>query len=567
MKKIWMTYFLTLLPFVNQAQLTDVYTNTVYRSIVSRVIESESFLEYSPKTLTIYQDYIEHEDFTDELFQKIQQIAKQSVTNRLTFETIFNKMLTRIEQYNTINSEYGEKGEYRNPFFDRLEVTLVSVLNKQAIFCFEYLFEVNHSFRNKRIFSVKNYYQVDLKSKKIQPFETRLASFTNEIPFVISEKLKRIYAIVTQKIDWNHFEKVPEKLPFSSFLASFDLKELQLIPYFSGAMLVIDEFSKSSLWVKGEEVQLFFNRNELEQIKDFLPYFNTFYNSKNILPFNQEVEVKQLKINDFNKPQNALNFVLKHFQSGKLQLELEHYSAGNDKFYKKEKFQFDNMGKVTEHLEFVADDRYQGATIYTYNKDESLKIKRHKDQNKFMDEVETFYYENGLLSAHETIGLDDKEAIWMSKIKSAIYDVLIRTTYYFYNGNYKHSMECVFLGKNKREYQRVVYLSGSELCSQYNCHIFDKNERVVGIRTFKHSSFAPQILTNEQGQLIEQFSDNDRQVFYYHYDEDGRLIDIKRYYDEELKVEEYFNYKGSSFVPFEIKRINQQDENVVKIKY
>ncbi len=541
---IWMSMDL-------KAQVSDVFTNTIYNSISTRVIKKENKMDYIPGELEFYQDYIHHENFSDVLFEKIQQKALKNINDRLYFQVIFNELLEKIKRSNQIFSDNGEEIEYQNPKFKNLEISLVSILNNQAIFSFSYDFDVyTYSNSNRpETFSIQRFYQVDLKTEKMERFNPHLSNYTKVIPKVVVEKLNRLYAISTKKIEFSKLEDTIPRNHFDGFLSRLKIEEAKLIPYFAGALIVFDAYSESSKNFRGKAFQLYLDYDELKTFANLLPYYKSFYGNFNTNfagnPLLTEIEEKVKK---FRQDPSALDFVDSKIKIKAL--EIEQYQ-NDDKLYRTERYQFDASGKLISSEVGNVGNKVQSQKVYNYFENGNLKRIAKLNSKKEVEELQIYDYKNGKVHSYQNIQqeiVDYDNYYKQNSNRKSIEGELVQE-FYCYNKDYKYTFRMDAFRESNRENVYVNYLSGNEYCNGARCLVLDEKRNVIGVKSSKYPMNTAQVLTNKEGQVTEYLYDNDRQINYYTYDDFHRITGIKKYSDYKLVNQISYEYENDGKIP------------------
>jgi len=549
-KSILFVIFLIGNSFSTKAQLYDVFTNTLYDDKSTYVFEEESDLDYLPRKLKISQDHIRNDDFSEEIFVEIREMAKQTLENQLVFQSIYQEVLQQVKRYNTLVSETRRNQELSHPEFHDLSIEIVSVLNQQAIFQLKYGFTTSEGYYGGSYeFKVAHYYHLDLTTNKIKRFTPYIHAYTQTIPAIIKEKIKRIYGISTEKIDLNQLDTSIVSPSFESFINSLSLRELKVIPYFSGALVEFDAYSTSSFWLQGGEFQLFLDYYEVQELKSILPYFSQFYPpSKDIQPLHSQFEKYKNKTADFTKEPFAIDFILNQENNTLASASIQFTNISNENSTQLEEYSFTSTGKIQTYKKWVNDSVLNKNVVYNYNEHDQLQSKFTFNREENIEEIELYSYRNGVLTSVEKIYQDDVPK-WLTSLKSKVFEINVETQYYFANGEYQYILDFSFLKNNGNARMSAEYLSGNKFCSDFSCFLFDDKKRVIGREGKKYSSYGAQLLTNEEGQLLEYFYDNDRNKWYYSYDAENRLTSLKKYGDGKLNTDYSYQYENNSKVP------------------
>jgi hypothetical protein len=553
-----------------KAQLTDVFTNTIYNSVSTRVIKKENKMDYISGDLEFYQDHLNHENFSDALFEKIQNEALKNINDKLYFQIIFNELLEKINRCNQIFSDNGEEIEYLNPKFQNLEISLVTILNNQAIFSFNYDFDVyNYSNRNRpETFSIQRYYHVDLKTEKVEKFNPYLSNYSKVFPTIVLDKLNRLYAISTKKIELDKLEDTIPRNHFDGFLSCIKIEEAKLIPYFAGALIVFDQYSESSKNFQGQTFQIYLNYDELKTFSNLLPYYKSFYgNLKNDSKVNPLLAEIQEKTKKFGQDPSILDFIDSTSKIKKLEIEL--YQQ-DDKLYRTERYEFDESGKLILNTILNVGDKVQSQKIYTYFENGNLKSIASVNTKKELDELQFYYYKNGKAQNQENIQQQvvtyDNYYNQNSNDKS-IEGELVQE-FYFYNKDYQYTFRMEAFKEASKEQIRINFISGNEYCNGSSCMVLDDKLNVIGIKSSKYPMHTAQVLTNKQGQVTEYYYDNDRQIRYYTYDDLHRITSIKKFSDSKLVNQISYKYENNGKIPSVVtyKTDNGSRKNVYKVE-
>lgn len=552
------------------AQLTDVFTNTIYNSVSTRVIKKDTKLDYIPGELEFYQDHLNHENFSEALFEKIQNIALQNITDKLYFQIVFNELLEKINRSNQIFSDNGEEIEYENPKFQNLEIKLVSILNNQAIFSFNYDFEVfNYSNRNRpETFSIQRYYHVDLKTEKIEKFNPYLSNYTTVFPKIVLDKLNRLYAISTKKIELDKLEDTIPRNHFDGFLSRLKIEEAKLIPYFAGAIIVFDAYSESSKNFRGQAFQVYLNYDELKTFSNLLPYYKSFYgNLKNDSKVNPLLAEIEEKVKKFGQDPSTLDFIDSTSKINNLEIEL--YQQ-DDKLYRTERYEFDESGKLILNTILNVGDKNHSQKIYRYFENGNLKSIASVNTKKELDELQFYYYKNGKTQNQENIQqqIVDYDNYNNQNSNSKSLEAEFNQEFYFYNKDYQYTFRMDAFKEVSREHITISFIRGNEYCNGWRCLVLDDKLNVIGIKSSKHPMHAAQALTNNQGQVTEYFYDNDRRIRYYTYDDLYRITSIKKFSDSKLETQISYEYENDGKIPSVViyKTDNGSRKNVYKVE-
>ncbi|MDD2983797.1 MAG: hypothetical protein PHQ74_10455 [Crocinitomicaceae bacterium] len=552
------------------AQLTDVFTNTVYSSVSTRVIKKENKMDYISGELEFYQDHLNHENFSDALFEKIQNVAVQNITDKLYFQIVFNELLEKINRNNQIFSDNGEEIEYENPKFQNLEIKLVSILNNQAIFSFNYDFEVfNYSNRNRpETFSIQRYYHVDLKTEKVERFNPYLSNYATVFPKIVLDKLNRLYAISTKKIELNKLEDSIPRNHFDGFLSRLKIEEAKLIPYFAGAIIVFDAYSESSKNFRGQAFQVYLNYDELKTFSNLLPYYKSFYgNFKNDSKVNPLLAEIEEKVKKFGQDPSTLDFIDSTSKINNLEIEL--YQQ-DDKLYRTERYEFDESGKLILNTILNVGDKNHSQKIYSYFENGNLKSIASVNTKKELDELQFYYYKNGKAQNQENIQqqIVDYDNYNNQNSNSKSLEAEFNQEFYFYNKDYQYTFRMDAFKEVSREHITISFISGNEYCNGWRCLVLDDKLHVIGIKSSKHPMHAAQALTNNQGQVTEYFYDNDRRIRYYTYDDLYRITSIKKFSDSKLETQISYEYENDGKIPSVViyKTDNGSRKNVYKVE-
>lgn len=543
------------------AQIPDVFTNTIY-PISTRVIEKESNQDYIKSKIEIHQDYLKHKNFSEHIYERIQEVAVQSIEDKMSFQSVFNEVTQKINVCNEINSENGDHRELGNPHFERLEIELVSVVNNQAVFAFTYCFDVlsGRYSRTEQILTIKRYYRVDLIAGTIHKMDMNVLSNQNPIPEIICKKLNKLYLVSTQKIGLDEIDRITGKVPSGSFLFRIDLKEAKLIPYMSGAVLEFEEYTNSSRIYGGNSFRVFLNYAELSDLSNLIPDYKLYFrNIPNVLHSeNSLFDDFNYKIRQLKAGPEKLDFFRTPLNPAVFQLEIENYQIGNGQKQTTELFQFNEQGKLV-----------------------LVEVKNHK--NMIVSEEKYIYFPNGNLKSHMKTGGDKTLVLYhyinekLASAEEIIQDensdewggMTLSERHYFTNNNYNYDFTIDYFGESNKNRMTFKYISGNEICNGNFCLVLDAGQNVTGVKTMRNSSSSGEVLLNKYGKVLESYFDSDRYQYYFTYDELNRITTLKQYESQNLKNESYYEYEGNGEIPSVIRKIGSysKTEHHYKVVY
>jgi len=596
MKKIFTILLLFFHFSSGWTQIVDIYHNKKY-SISTDFLEIESDKDYTPAKIEINQD---KNNDKNELWSKIEEqlndIAIENIENEIAFFQILKQagFEEEIDEY-----EQHHSSQYR---LKNIEIQLLSVINNFGVYAIQYNFETG-SYNSTDKYPAIKYYLADYKNNKVQELGTASdLRQQKELEKSIIPKLERIYTLQTQKWDLDNVEKMKtienEGKKEIDFANKIHFSEAIVYPYFSGLVVEFPAYSSSSQIFNNEPFRFFFKGDELAKLISVFPLFQPLFQQRLNLPSHTQMETlnnddnfdysrfyfapKELKVLPLLNSDNELRTMkiehyqiiqdtVKYFSGSKIfyfnenqQIVLEEWWEPKDILRGEEKYSYNNKNQLTGMKSL---GRYEELALYHYENDilSYIENMRRDIKNEEDDVEEVVVMEEEVVEEIEEdddVAEDDYyEAYedWYDESDKKSIDLEISQQHIVYNKNYKYTFKFYLTGTNRTGDFQIRYINENQYCTNDFCFILNENKQVIGI---KQKRDAPvDILTNSKGQPVESYFDNDRQNYFFEYDNKDRVIAINFYRDGKLNNSTKYYYQQDSSTPLII------TESAGKLRY
>lgn len=523
------------------AQLIDVFHNKAYE-YATYVIEAKSDKEYAPSKFEIYQDKNKEENKNwQNIENQLQKIALQQIENEVSFFQLHTKAVNYLKQFDELKrliEPYYESSK-TNPDFKGIEIKLVSVANNRGVYFIQYNFDDVH---------VKNYYLADFSNNKVIEI--------NKIPNLKQQeslekltlsRLTALYLLQTKKLEVSNVERIratqsgEENLP--DFSKRIDYSEALVYPYFSGIMIELPAYSKSSGIFENKAFRILITGEELIELLDVFPDFKSIFRQPLKQPSTTIIEVLN----------NDSNFDLSRFSRAPKELQLLESLPFSPTYRKPFSLTISNYQKSDTLKTFI------GAKKYFFDKNANiLRIEERNDRNEvsreekysynennqptdirflgFGNKLQLLNYDNDLLSYVETIEIKDYKTAYGTELR----DLNIYEQHFAFNNNYRYVLDFNVVGDFDRN--RTIqsrYVANNEYCTYYSCVLTNDDGQFIAVK--KNTGSPIDILMNQNNQPIESYVDNDRHHHKFTYDDENRITSFSSISDR----------KNTSFVEYQ----------------
>lgn len=514
-----------LLSFSLKAQFYDIYQNQSYE-ISNRVLKHLSDKEHHPGEIEILQHKNQDENpqwtkIEDDLYRK----AIQKIDSEFEYFKILNRLKNRSENAGELlrlrNRE--EPGKAK---LDRITIELISLSNGFGVYSINYRYELPTQRNDFLALPISDYFLADYKSGKLTEIGGNPDSKQQiELKKLSSAELKKLYLLQTKKLFPNEVERI-QNLTFdpkddSDFLTKIDFSEAIVFPYFNGLRIEFPKYSNSSKMFDGKSFRIVLNEMETKELLKVYPEFKKVFAKELKIPTQENIE----KLNNDN------NFDLSKFSSAPKELELLGILNPNSGL---------KMMKIETYRNQPSSNELMNTKYFYFNdfkKLDSIIIKNEREETLFSEAY--FYDKNNELTAiynpkDETKlrlfsnkgSNGNKEKIKMFEYRDALSNQYLELSVIreitVFNDLYRYSQEIELVGEPKYENKTYVrFLDNYSYCTEYLCVLYDEKGRLIGIKTNKYQTM--DVLVNENNQPLEAYFDNDRDKYFFIYDEKGRI--------------------------------------------
>lgn len=574
MNKLTIVFSLCLLTNWVHSQILDVFQNKQYE-VSTRVLSAEINKNYSPKKLEIYQDKnkVENEAWTkieDQLFR----ISIEALENEVSFFKLYNEALKYQNQY--IKAERLQGNEPRNainPKFNKIEISLESMLNNIGIYTIQYNFDINSGgYHGDEKVEIKQYYLVDFDKNKITKFgDTPTLSQQELLKQITLSKFKTLYLLQTQKIDLNNLERIEEvreNKAYNSLIASkLYFSEAVVFPYLSGIIVEFPRLSNSSQIFRYESFRIFLKGEDVKELLHGFPELRPAFQQP--LAKTSSSQVEQLNNDDLfnisryrNSPKELE--ILEIIDFGEkvyaMKINMHQISDTVRRYMGSTKYFFDKKGKVLLVERADDHDRIRNEEKYFYNEKQQLTSIKSSSREEYL---ELFHYKNNILDYTENYELEVEKSY-----NESIVDLNVDQKHYIYSGNHRYLTNISLVGDfTSNGYTQYRYLENNQYCANSYCILTNDDGNFIGV---KQKRGAPiDILTNSDNQPVESYFDNDRYLHFFTYDEQGRIIQLKNTSDasnSSFLDYEYSTDKSKALVITE-QKLSYSNKTVIEYAY
>lgn len=508
-----------------KAQIYDIYQNQSYE-ISNRVLKYLSDKEYLPGEIEILQHKNQDENpqwtkIEDELYR----IAIQKIDNEFEYFKIQNRLKSRSENAAELlrlrNRE--EPGKEK---LDRIAIELISLSNGFGVYSINFQYELPTQRNDYLSLPISDYFLADYKSGKLTEIGGNPDSKQQiELKKLSLAELKKLYLLQTKKLFPNEVERI-QNLTFDSkddseFLNKIDFSEAIVFPYFNGLRIEFPKYSNSSKMFDGKSYRIVLNEIETKELLKVYPEFKKVFAKELKIPSRENIE----KLNNDN------NFDLRRFSSAPKELELLGILNPNPGL---------KIMKIETYRNQSSSNELMNTKYFYFNdfkKLDSIIVKNEREKTIFS---ETYFYGNNneltaiynpndeiklrLFSNKGSIG--KKEKIKMFEYRDALSNQYLELSVVraitVFNDLYRYSQEIELVGESKYGNKTYIrFLDNHSYCTEYQCALYDEKERLIGVITNKYQTI--DVLVNENNLPLEAYFDNDRDRYYFVYDEKGRI--------------------------------------------
>lgn len=517
--------FSLLLSFSTKAQIYDIYQNQSYE-ISNRVLKHLSDKEFLPGEIEILQHKNQDENpqwtkIEDELYR----IAIQKIDNEFEYFKIQNRLKNRSENAAELlrlrNRE--EPGKEK---LDRITIELISLSNGFGVYSINFQYELSTQRNDYLSLPISDYFLADYKNGKLTEIGGNPDSRQQiELKKLSLAELKKLYLLQTKKLFPNEVERI-QNLTFdpkddSEFLNKIDFSEAIVFPYFNGLRIEFPKYSNSSKMFDGKSFRIVLNEIETKELLKVYPEFKKVFAKELKIPSRENIE----KLNNDN------NFDLRKFSSAPKELELLGILNPNPGL---------KIMKIETYRNQSSSNELMNTKYFYFNdfkKLDSVAVKNERERTIFSETY--FYGKNNDLTAiynpNDEIKLrlfsnkgsiGNKEKIKMFEYRDALSNQYLELSVVraitVFNDLYRYSQEIELVGESKYGNKTYIrFLDNYSYCTDYQCVLYDEKGRLIGVKTNKYQAI--DVLVNENNQPLETYFDNDRDRYYFAYDEKGRI--------------------------------------------
>lgn len=442
-----------------------------------------------------------------------------------------------------------------------------SVVGSQVIYELAIEFKINgSSYNDNERFCIFYYYSGDLNTGKVLPWkpiisEAKKAALQN----LIGNRLNEAYLLATHKKVAGEMEENVDSGEEDIYQSNnnqiartvniaerINIKEANFYWYKTGLILQVQQFTEGSKIFNGR-------------------FFNIFY------PYNEAVRIMQL-FPEFSYI-NTLPIVKHHFQNwteatlqNKLSLLRNEPTIMNFVTDGPRKVKAVNVirQQVLENGKPISD--YQ--TDYQYDSLQKLLSITYKEQSSIRSKISYQYYPQGnirtTIKTQPNKDIPDQKITYeydsQGNLVSKVTNEYARTDYqyYFYNGNTAYLFPFSLFERDVNRYIFKYEINTDRYCSNNACYQLDTKGRIIAIITTPESFEHGQVGRNAAGNISESHFDNDRDNYYFEYDDVGRFKEFSKYDYQTLKKAVNFYYTGNNVYP---DRIEIQEKNSNKVLF
>lgn len=556
--------------FSGFAQIPDVYTNKICEvSTSSFTLDKEK--EYLSATESVYVDMPKNENKNWEKIDKqLKDLTIENVENEVLFFQLHRAIKTQLAIFketsiNTRDRNY--EVNYAEPEFNSVRIKLLSIVNSFAVYEINYKFEAQNltDHRTTKKLELKKYYLANLKSGQVQEIAKKTTVSQQEaLKNVALNEIQKLYLLKTEKIAITDIDKIKSVQNLfqeeDSFATKIDFAEAVVFPFAFGLIVEFPEYSSTSKLFKGEAFRVFIRGKPLKTLIEKFPKYKSIF-QKAIKPTTREIKEKlsgeAFNIRRLNNPpENEEVFSLFDLDKKVYKLTVETFNLKSEKVESvgKKIFRYNKTGQLELMENRGADNEVHGEIKYTYNATGKL-IGEMAILNNRKEPV-IYYYDDNELVFTEHFNLDTYGNPYDRNNSTYL---KMWQQHHFSNANYLYSFRLNSFGEMDNYRIDSRWTAVNSICSLSNCILFDDENHIVGVQSKRQNPI--EILTNTNGQVLETYSDRDRNKSLFKYDDKNRITEFKYFRDDKLDKFATYEYEESPENPLIIfKHIENKKE-------
>ncbi len=555
-------FLLILLSFfvfqIGSAQILDIFKNKSYE-VSSYVLKEKFDKDYLPSEVEGSHDKVKdgNKDWK-KIDTGLKKIALEKIEDAVSFFEINANIKKQTNVATEISINTRENKEYGQPVFQNLKIKLLSVVNGFAIYALEYHFEAGNlsDSRTVKKLVARYFYSANINTGAIENIDIKPSGEQQKILETLTlSAFQKIYLLQTEKLELNNVAEIQKPIQADSlFSKKFNYSEAVVIPYTAGVMVEFPTYSESSKILDGKAFRLLLKYEDLEKFLAKFPKFKKYF-TQNLKPASnstkQRLRDEQISMDKFkNGPEELKVLELFDFDKKIYEMKIDHFqiSDGGKRFQGSKIFRFNEDQTIQLIENRGPDGEIHSEEKFTYTDFQELESITSTGYKKYLT---LYYYRNEDFDYSEKIELEKHGNPYDSFRKT---DLEIRQHHLVYNGNYRYDILFNVVGAiSEHIYGR--HYSENMACGNNHCLIYDKEERVVGVKAMQNGSI--EILTDDDGKILESYFDSNRHQYFFTYDFKNRIEEIKYLESGTLKNTSTYKYHESPTSPLNILKEGQ----------